>query len=103
VYSLYALPRLLYVLPRKQRRLLPLSELPLGGIALLASRAALGFCLLAANIALAIRWEGSPDLRDTYSGQMAWALEIVAAVSDAIQLMFTETDEIGDYPRLGLA
>jgi hypothetical protein len=34
---------------------------------------------------------------------MAWALEIVAAVSDAIQLIFTETDEIGDYPRLGLA
>lgn len=98
VYSLYALPRLLYILPRKHRRLLPLSELPATGIVLLASRLALATCLLGASISLGVRWEQSPGLGDNYTGQMAWALEIIAAVSTMTSMI---ADTIGDDSRSG--
>ena len=81
IYVIYALPRLIYILPRKKRRLLPLKDLPTGGIILLGCRIALALSLCGINIALAIKWEGSSVLGGEYSGRAAWILEIIAAVS----------------------
>jgi len=80
VFVLSALPRLLYTLPRKKRRLLPLSHLPTDGIVLLLVRVALSGCLVAANVAVWITWEKSDVLEGEWSGWLAAAFELAAAV-----------------------
>lgn len=80
VFVLFALSRLVYFLPRKQRRLLPLSELPAGGVILLLTRIALSACLVGANIAVWVTWEKSDGLKGEWSGWTAAAFDAVAAV-----------------------
>jgi hypothetical protein len=82
LYVSYASPRLVFILPYKKRRLLPLRELPAGGIILLVSRIALALALIGSNVALAVSWQRSASLGREYSGLAAWILEILASVSD---------------------
>ena len=81
VFVVASLPRLLYTLPKKKRRLLPFEDVPFTGKILLACRAALALAFVGTSIALAIRWEDSTILGREYSGRAAWILEIFAAVS----------------------
>lgn len=80
VFVLFALLRLVHFLPRKQRRLLPLSELSAGGVILLLTRIALSACLVGANIAVWVTWEKSDGLKGDWSGWTAAAFDAVAAV-----------------------
>jgi hypothetical protein len=81
IFAVVALPRLLYTLPKKKRRLLPLKDVPFTGKLLLICRTALAFAFVGTSIALAIKWEDSNILGREYSGRAAWVVEIVAAVS----------------------
>lgn len=82
VFVFVSLPRLIYTLPNKKRRLLPFQEIPITGKILLGGRTALALAFLGTSIALAIQWEDSPVVGREYSGRAAWILEIVAAVSN---------------------
>jgi branched-subunit amino acid transport protein len=81
IFVIVCLPRLLYTLPNKKRRLLPLKDVPFTGKLLLICRTALALAFVGTSIALAIQWEDSNILGREYSGRAAWILEIVAAVS----------------------
>jgi len=81
VFVVVSLPRLLYTLPKKKRRILPLKDVPFTGKLLLTCRILLALAFLCSSIAVAIKWQGSNILGREYSGRAAWILEIVAAVS----------------------
>jgi branched-subunit amino acid transport protein len=81
IFVAVSLPRLLYSLPNKKRRLLPLKDVTLTGKLLLFCRTALALAFVGTSIALAVKWETSTILGREYSGRAAWILEIVAAVS----------------------
>jgi hypothetical protein len=80
IFVLLSLQRLVFVLPTKARRLLPLGQIPWSGRILLVTRVALCAYLIAANAALWAEWEKTTGLRGEYSGWLAAASEVVAAV-----------------------
>jgi hypothetical protein len=81
IFVVVSLPRLLYTLPNKKRRLLPFKDIPFTGKLLLICRIVLALAFVGTSISLAIKWEDSTIIGREYSGRAGWILEIFAAVS----------------------
>ncbi|KAK4687233.1 hypothetical protein P7C73_g2882, partial [Tremellales sp. Uapishka_1] len=80
---------------RKSRRLLPITEVPLGGIVLLISRILFSACLVGANLGLWISWESTDALKGEWSGWAACGSGTLAAVRAGTTLLYMlDADEI---------
>ncbi|ORY27634.1 P-loop containing nucleoside triphosphate hydrolase protein [Naematelia encephala] len=80
VFAILAAPRVVYISKSKRRRLLPWTEIPLKGWALLVVKSLLSLILLGAASAVWATWEKTDSLRGQWSGWTSGAFEVVAAL-----------------------